>query len=381
MPPSPSPTRRSHSPAVVAAAEAALAAHPDDRAAAVRALMAATGLRRTQADALVFRRAATRSAPSHALSDESPAVAEWRARRDAAEREVSPAERLAETFDWLRPVALPAPLPPRARVRASERTLIAGDFHFPHECPRTVSVFLQTVAALRPRRVVLNGDLPDLLAVSRFPKDARRAHSWTLQDEQAAFHAFLHQLETIGAAWGLEILETEANHSGNGTGSRWWRYLSERCPELLRMEGAEAKLSYGAWWHPTWSSVRLVEHVVIGDLVVRHGEIVRQHGAYSARAHSEKWQASVLHSHTHRMGTSHRRVPAIDGLRATEDVVSSYEIGCMCRLDADYAPGANWVNGFAVVTHGADGEAPAVETVVVRSGVAVVGALGARLAA
>lgn len=373
----PSPTRRLHSPAVLAAAEAAHAAHPDDRPAAVRALMDATALRRPQADALLYRVAGgARVRPS----DETPDVREWRARRDAAEREVHPDERRAAAYDWLRPVELPAPEAPRARLKASERTLIAGDFHFPLECPRTVSVFLQTVAALRPRRVVLNGDLPDLLAVSRYPKDARRGQTWQLRDEVAAFHAFLHRLHTIGDAWGLEVVETEANHSGNGTASRWWRYLSDRCPELLGHAEAEARLSYQTWFHPSWSNIRLVDRVVIGNLVVMHGEIARAHGAYSARAHSEKWQASVLHSHTHRVGSSHRRVPAIDGLRG-EAVVSSYEIGCMCRLDPAYAPGANWTNAFAVVTHGAGDEPPQVDTVVVHDGVAHVGALGARIAA
>jgi hypothetical protein len=279
-------------------------------------------------------------------------------------------------LDALRPVALPAPEPTTTQQTASDVTLIAGDFHFPHECPQTVAVFLETVRQLRPKRVILNGDTVDLLAVSRYPKDQRHTHQ--LRDEVTAFHAFLHRLWSLGQAWGMRIIETEANHSGNGTASRWHRYLSDRVPVLYAHDRAKELLAYETWFYPEWCPISLVESVVIADeLLVIHGDIVRKNGAYSARGHMEKWQSSVLHSHTHRMGQSVRRIPSIPG--RSDSIQRAYEIGCMCQLNPSYASAPDWTNGFAIVHegHGSYG----VELVSVVNGVATIAALGQTITA
>lgn len=274
-------------------------------------------------------------------------------------------------LDALRPVQLPAPERSHVTVESAKVTLIAGDFHFPHECPKTVAVFLETVRRLQPHRVILNGDTVDLLAVSRYPKDQRHTHD--LRSEAKAFHAFLHQLWEIGNAWNMEIVETEANHSGNGTASRWHRYLSDRVPVLYSHDRAKELLAYETWFYPEWCPIRLVESVVIADdLLVIHGDIVRQKGAYSARAHMEKWQSSVLHSHTHRLGQSVRRISGIPG--RADAVQRAYEIGCMCTLNPSYASAPDWTNGFAIVQEGEG--TYGVELVSVINGVATIAALG-----
>jgi len=279
-------------------------------------------------------------------------------------------------LDALRPVALPAPEPLKARTTATECTIIAGDFHFPHQCDKTVAVLLETVKRLKPKRFILNGDTVDLLAVSRYPKDQRTVHP--LRDEVTAFHAFLHRLWSIGQAWDMEIVETEANHSGNGTASRWHRYLSDRVPVLYAHDRAKELLAYETWFYPEWCPIRLVESVVIADdLLVLHGDMVRQKGAYSARGHMEKWQSSVLHSHTHRMGQSVRRIPGIPG--RPDAIQRAYEIGCLCTLNPSYASAPDWTNGFAIVQEGAGSYG--VELVSVVDGVATIAALGQTITA
>lgn len=287
--------------------------------------------------------------------------------------DVPTVDKIPEWLDALRPVALPAPPAPSSLTTAGDFTLVAGDFHFPQHCERSVAVFLETVAQLKPRRVILNGDTVDLLAVSRYPKDQR--HTWDLRSEVTAFHEFLHQLMQLGNAWGMQITETEANHSGNGTASRWHRYLSDRVPVLYGHPKAEALLSYETWFYPEWCPISLQESVVIADdLLVIHGDMVRQKGAYSARGHMEKWQSSVMHSHTHRIGQSVQRIPPrgsrIEGLRR------AYEIGCMCKLSPSYASAPDWANGFAIIAHDADEEEYGVELVTIQSGRAVVASLG-----
>lgn len=309
------------------------------------------------------------------LAQDTPDAAQWMERAEMAMAEV---QRKAESYDWLRPVELPAPVRPRVLGKPNPYTLIIGDMHFPSHDERTLAVFLQTVAALKPAQVILNGDTVDLLAVSRYPKDARRGFTWPLRDEVAAFHAFLRDLHGLGDAWGMSVVETDSNHAGNGTEGRWWRYLSDRVPELLTHSEAEERLSYQSWFYPKWSSIRLVEHVVLADdLLVLHGDMVRGKGGYSARAHQEKWMCSTLNSHTHRMGSTMRRVPSV-GTRG-ERVLRSYEIGCSCRLDPSYSRVPDWATGFAVVSHDADSYG--VELVSVIDGRASIAALGASLAA
>lgn len=281
----------------------------------------------------------------------------------------SPEPTFGATLEDLRPVQIER-FPARRGVASDAGvTIAAGDFHFPAEDPKAVAVLLETVRLLRPRRVILNGDLPDLLAISKYPKDARKA--WDLRDEATAMHRFLHELEAV-LPKDAEVIETEANHSGDGVGSRWWRYLSDRVPHLLAMPGAEERLGYRAWWHPQGSRIELRDTVMVGDLLVVHGDIVRKWGAFSARAHAEKYVHSVLHSHTHRQGSSVQRVPAI-GTRA-ESTIRSFEIGCMCGLEPIYASKPNWTTGFAVLTDA--GSTTAVELVTIVDGRACVGALG-----
>jgi hypothetical protein len=299
----------------------------------------------------------------------------WETMRRRAQEEV---QHKIESLDWLRPVELPAPPKPKVIREPAPFTLVAGDFHFGMSDQRACDVFLATVAELKPRRVILNGDTVDLLAVSRYPKDARRGKTWKLSDEVTEFHSFLHTLHSMGDAWKMEVIETSANHSGNGTDGRWWRYLNDRCPELLQHGEAEERLSYANWFFPKWSSIRLEDSVMLADdLLVLHGDMVRSEAAYTAKASREKWMNSVLVNHTHRMGLSPKTVTKI-GNKPTS-YVRGYENGCMCVLEVPYGRALNWQQGFAIVTEGANGFG--VEQVFIDNGEADIASIGRTLRA
>lgn len=302
---------------------------------------------------------------------ESETVAErWDKMRRRATEE---AEHRIAALDWLRPVALPAPTRPKTTGKPGPFTLVAGDFHFGMHDDRALALFLATVEALKPKRVILNGDTVDLLAVSKYPKDHRKGKTWELRDEVAAFHSFLHSLHAIGDAWKIEVVETEANHSGNGTAGRWWRYLNDRCPELLGHNKAEELLSYETWFFPEWSNIKLVNDYMIADeLLVIHGDIVRKDAGYTAKASREKWMNSILVNHTHRMGFSPKTITAHAG-RPTS-YVRAYENGCLCKVEVPYAVALDWQQGFAIVCEESD--LFSVEQVIIDNGRANVAALG-----
>lgn len=282
-------------------------------------------------------------------------------------------EQIPEWLEQLRPVALPAPDTPKRTATPNPYTLVAGDFHFPAQSNASLAILLEVISQVRPERLILNGDTVDLLAVSRYPKDQR--YTWDLRQEVTEFHKFLHMAHSLGARWGMDLVETEANHSGNGTASRWHRYLSDRVPVLYGHPRAEELLDYQTWFYPEWCPIRLQDHVMVADeLLILHGDLVRKHAAYSARGHAEKWHSSVMHSHTHRMGSSLERIPAVGN--RPEQVRRAYEIGCMCDLNPSYVSAPNWTNGFAIIAHGEEQGSYGVELVNVVKDRAVVTTLG-----
>lgn len=279
-------------------------------------------------------------------ADQDPAVAEWERKRDAAKAEV---ERIGELVEKFRPVELP-PIPhPRRTTTAADCYVVSSDHHWPVHDPRVESIILQAIERLKPKGYILNGDGPDMLALSKYPKDARRGKSWELREEQHHAKNWWWQVAKLMKGWNGALYETEANHSGNNRESRWRRWLNENCPVLFQLDGMEELLTYQRFFHPDDAGVQMVEEVVLAnDLRVRHGEVVRKHGGYSARAHGDKWQSSILHGHTHRVGSSIKRRPGIPGVRADE-FLKTFEAGCACMIDADYCPGADWAQGFAIV--------------------------------
>ena len=254
--------------------------------------------------------------------------------------------------------------------------LVAGDMHFPKQCDRSIAIFLETVSQLQPKQIVLNGDTVDMLAVSRYPKDLR--HNYSLLDERNAYQQFLRDL--IEVSNGAEIVETHANHSGNGTDGRWFRYLSERLGELGCLPDIIEKLSYENVFLGDFQDV--VTHCdyveVTPDLMITHGDVVRKNGGYSARGMIDKYFHSLIMGHTHRLGMTAQRVPGIGS--KPDKQIYAYEMGCLCDLDPVYASAPNWQNGFGIIAIADDGTF-GIEPVLIQNGSATIATLGCSIKA
>ena len=254
--------------------------------------------------------------------------------------------------------------------------VVLGDMHFPKHCQKSIDIALETISQLQPQQIILNGDTVDLLAVSRYPKDIR--HSYTLLDERNAYQEFLSNL--IEVSNGARIVETHANHSGNGTDGRWFRYLSERLGELSSLPDIQEKLSYQNVFLGDFKDV--VEHCdyveICPNLIVTHGDVVRKNGGYSARGMIDKYYQSLIMGHTHRLGMTAQRIPGI-GSRG-EQQVYAWEMGCMCDLNPIYASAPNWQNGFGIVAVSDDGTF-GVEQVLIQNGKACISTLGCSITA
>jgi hypothetical protein len=118
--------------------------------------------------------------------------------------------------------------------------------------------------------------------------------------------------------------------------------------------------------------VEHVDYVDLNGLIVTHGNTVRGAGGASARGEIDKWHTSILHGHTHRIGSSAKRIPAV-GNRPERQIIG-FEGGALCSLDATYGSCMNWQQGFNIVALG--GETFGMEQVMVNNGVANISTLG-----
>jgi hypothetical protein len=267
----------------------------------------------------------------------------------------------------------------RKRSTSSKPTtdfaLVIGDMHFPKHCQKTLDIFLGVVDELSPSKIILNGDTIDMLAVSRYPKDIRSGYS--LLDERIAYHSFLDDLFSVASA-DAEILEVNANHSGNDVTGRWWRYLSERISELASLPEIRDVLSYENVFLGEYASdIQLVDYASItDDFIILHGDVVRKNGGYSARGMLDKFNISLMHNHTHRFGSTAQRIPGIAGRKDKQ--IFAWENACACDLNPIYASSPNWQNGFSIIGYDNTEEfqSYSVEQVMVNDGVANVATLG-----
>ena len=84
------------------------------------------------------------------------------------------------------------------------------------------------------------------------------------------------------------------------------------------------------------------EILLFDRLLIKHGERVRQHSAYSARAELEKefYAVSILSGHTHRGGVHYATT--------RNGIVEAHECFCLCRLDPEYVFNPNWQQGLVL---------------------------------
>jgi transposase-like protein len=290
--------------------------------------------------------------------------------RDKPQKFKKTEDEVLEFLSQLAPIKVsPRYEEPLVKTTLNDYAIVGSDFHFGCHDQKAIDIFLETVFQLKPKTIILNGDTMDFLAISKYPKDIK--NQWSLQKEREEYHAFLDEL--INVSGGAEIFETVSNHSGQSIDGRWRRYLSERIGELASLSNITEILSYENVFMGDYKDrVKHVDYVDLNGLIVTHGTTVRGNGGASCLGEINKWGSSILHGHTHRIGSSAKRIPAI-GSRPEQQLIG-IEGGCLCSLDAVYATAANWQQGFNIVSLG-EGTF-GVEQVYINSGVANISTLG-----
>lgn len=206
---------------------------------------------------------------------------------------------------------------------------IINDVQIPWQDKIALATVVDFVRDLRPHGVVLNGDIVDCYAISDFNKNPQRIKQWGLTREIRESAALM---ERIGA-------NAKERHWVGGNHEDRWRRVVWQFPHLEGMlkefPKAFRMAEHGFEWRPYGAVLHL------GKLVVTHGSVVRQHSAYTAKAHYDKFGGSVLHGHTHRLGIYYRT--------NARGVHAAWENGCLCSLKPEYVQFPDWQQGFAVV--------------------------------
>jgi hypothetical protein len=212
--------------------------------------------------------------------------------------------------------------------RRYRRLAALFDAHSPFEDRAAIDPALAFVREYKPEILVLGGDWGDFYAVSTYSREPLRR----LQLQEELDHEAGLLEEVREAAPKSEIIYLQGNHEW-----RLRRHLWSGAPELARLRSLQIE----ALLNLAKLRITYVEAGSrrFGDLLIKHGNIVRPRSGYSAMGELDRTWVSGASGHTHRLGHVFRTNAA--------GMFSWIEGGCLCRSDMDYLEGqtADWQHG------------------------------------
>jgi len=224
-------------------------------------------------------------------------------------------------------------------VKATGTVGVLSDLHIPYHSELAVRAAVDSLAAAGIDALVINGDLADFYAISRWTKDPRaRDFSFELQSCRE-FVGWLRQTFPK-----IPIVYKAGNHE-----ERWQHYIWQHAPELSK----EKRMSLQSWLDLDKHDVMMVENqrpVMVGRLPILHGHEFRGGSPVNpARAAYNKLKHTALIGHHHQ--TSGHCEPDMNH-RETYN----WSVGCLCDLTPEYSRINKWNWGFAIVEVQSDGE-------------------------
>ena len=210
---------------------------------------------------------------------------------------------------------------------------ILSDVHVPYHSELAVTAAVEFLKTQRLSALLLNGDIADFYAISRYVKDPSK------RDFKAELHAVRDFVGWLRHEFpGIPIVYKAGNHE-----ERWTHWLWQHAPEI----SDDRRMSLPAWLDFDKHDVTLVEDqrpVMLGKLPVLHGHELPKGMAAPvnvARGAFLRTLSTVLVGHSHRTSN-----------HAESDMwhheTACWSTGCLCDLRPDYARINRWNWGFAV---------------------------------
>lgn len=225
------------------------------------------------------------------------------------------------------------------------RIVVVSDTQIPYDDRRALRAVIQFIGDTQPDEVIHIGDLMDYPTPSRWTKGTAEEFAQRIKpDSEQAIRRFL---EPLRAVYDGPVGIHEGNHD-----SRPREYLSKYAPALaeysdeFRFENLLDFDGFGVTvlpefykFAPGWVSTH-------GH---RGGVRLSQKASDTAYNAMERFHASVVIGHTHRLGIK----PHTHGYGGDQKVLWSMEVGNLMNMKlAQYLKGAtaNWQTGFAMLT-------------------------------
>jgi predicted phosphodiesterase len=230
--------------------------------------------------------------------------------------------------------------PEPIHIEGDAKALIISDVHIPYHVKSAVDVAIADGVKFGCTHVILNGDIMDCGAMSRYTKSWGDRIGWTTEKEtaQAFFSALRKAFPKARIMW------RPGNHE-----RRLPAYLSNNVEALqnepsLELRNLVGLSGYGIEWIEDNSQLSL------GSLHIRHGDEWRiGAGVVSpAKIANERARGNVIIGHFHRHSEHTPR--SID-----DSVTGGWSTGCLCNLRPSYMPENQWVHGYALVDIDGDG--------------------------
>lgn len=212
---------------------------------------------------------------------------------------------------------------------------ILSDVHVPYHSEIAVAAAVGYLKDQQLTGLLLNGDIADFYAISRYMKDPTQRDFKAELEAVRNFVAYLRQEFP-----GIPIVYKAGNHE-----ERWTHWLWQHAAEI----SDDPRMSLGAWLDLDKHDVTLVEDkrpVMLGKLPVLHGHELPSGMAAPvnvARGAFLRTLSTCLVGHSHRTSN-----------HAESDMwhheTATWSTGCLCDLRPDYARINRWNWGFAMCT-------------------------------
>ena len=224
----------------------------------------------------------------------------------------------------------------KKEYRNVEKTLIIPDIHCPYEDKGAVHAVVAFSKEYKPDKIKILGDIVDFYALSKFDKEPDRITGLQKEIDVAQYYLDLIRKSNPKA----DITLFEGNHE-----IRLMKYLRKN-PEissLRSIRSADRLLEVSKF------NIKYRTNEIHHGILVKHGNVVRKHSAYTAKGEFDNEGTSGISGHTHRLSAHY--ITNRNGQHAW------YEMGHLCdENQAEYMEGKvpNWQKGFGLVEYDKD---------------------------
>lgn len=199
-------------------------------------------------------------------------------------------------------------------------------FHIPFHDKLLFELFIEFLKYFQPDVLFLLGDLMDWYQVSTYDKNPDR-----LKDFQRDLDLVDTLLERI-CMWAKKVVLLGGNHE-----YRMVKYLKKH-PELHSLRCLQVPTLYNLDKHGIEYHSYFEKPTVFNELMVHHGNLIRKHSGWTAKAMFEKYGGCGVVGHSHRGGNFIKR--------NMQGIWGWYECMCMCDLNPEYLDFADWAQGW-----------------------------------